>query len=303
MTKVEIHTVKQFIASMEAMMQFMHKLLAEENAMPPEPKTDTEKLKEITELRMMSKSGVWPDAVFPELIPATEDEKLHQSAKIIHDLIRLDMIDKKVLHLGCGEGQTAYVMANLHGPEKVVGYDAKNSDWKYENTNNLLLTNSWTEVEENGPYDIILANDIIDHAADFDQTLEKIKLIKNFDCKICLRCHPWLSRHGAHAENNKAYIHLVFSDDELSNMGIKTTPSHKLLDPQASYHKTFKNAGYSILSEKETRRDIEIFFTHNPNILRRIKEKFKNSANPKYATGEEFPRELLELEFIDYVLI
>jgi len=303
MTKIEIQTVKQFISHMEAMMHFMQKLLAEEKALPPEPKTDHEKLKEITELRMLSKSGVWPDAIPSEEICTTEDEKLHQGAKIVHELIKVDMIDKTVLQIGCGEGHVAYVMTNLHGPRKVVGCDAKKQDWKFENTNNLLLTNSWTDVEKNGPYDIILAHDVMDHTGDFDQTLEKIKSIKTEDCKICLRCHPWVSRHGAHADNNKAFIHLIFNEEELGNMGVKTLTSHKLLDPQESYKKTFKTAGYSILSEKETKRDVEMFFTHNPNILRRIKEKFKNSANQKFASGEEFPRNLLELEFIDYVLI
>ena len=50
MTKIEIQTVKQFISHMEAMVHFMQKLLAEEIAMPPEPKNDHEKLKEITSL-------------------------------------------------------------------------------------------------------------------------------------------------------------------------------------------------------------------------------------------------------------
>lgn len=303
MEKVEIKSVGHFISTMEAMLQFMHKLLAEEHHMPSAPKDETEKLKELTELRLLAKSSVWPEAINPELLTQTEDEKLHRGARIIHDLAHTDLIDKKVLDIGCGEGHTSFVAANLYGARLVVGYDIEDKKWNFTETENLVLTSSWSDVESYKLYDVILIHDVIDHTSDFDKTLEKLSLLKSETCKIFVRCHPWLSRHGTHNDLNKAFLHLVFTDEELYAMGVKSTIAHKLLDPLESYRKLFKNAGFTILSEKETRRDVEMFFTHNPNIRRRIKEKFQKSTKPEFANGDEFPRDLLELEFVDFVLI
>jgi hypothetical protein len=50
-------------------------------------------------------------------------------------------------------------------------------------------------------------------------------------------------------------------------------------------------------------REVELFFAHNPVILKRIKEKWNSSSNSEYASGIKFPREFMEIEFVDFTLI
>jgi hypothetical protein len=64
-----------------------------------------------------------------------------------------------------------------------------------------------------------------------------------------------------------------------------------------------KEAGFSIVREETTTQPIEMFFTHTPEILRRIKSRWKNSEIAEYSSGVVFPREALEIQFIDFTLI
>ena len=120
-----------------------------------------------------------------------------------------------------------------------------------------------------------------------------------------MRCHPWTSRHGTHLykQLNKAYLHLVFSEDELYAMGLKETKATVFLEPLETYRKMISDAGLKILNEDHINHPVELFFTHEEAILRRIKEKWANSKNQAFATGKEFPREMLEIQFVDFVLI
>ena len=122
-------------------------------------------------------------------------------------------------------------------------------------------------------------------------------------CKIYVRCHPWSSRHGAHLheEINKAFVHLVFTEDELSNMGYNVPFTHRLLDPLTSYRNLFKKVGYTILSEDIIKTTIEPFFYTNEKVAKRIKEKWQTMSG--FHNGQNFPRQYMDMEIVDFVLI
>lgn len=297
-------TIKEYIRAMEHMTGFMRSLLEEELKTPPKPTDEREKLSEITTLRLLAKSEKWPLAVPEDLICGdSEDHKLARAAGLVNDFIRTDLSNKKLLDFGCGEGHVPYVAANLVGVKMAVGYDINDQNWnQFENTVNLKFSTDFEEIKRNGPYDVILINDVIDHAE--ENILIKANKVKAPNGRIYLRCHPWTSRHGTHLykQLNRAYLHLVFSTDELFGMGLKETTAKKILDPLPEYKKMIEEAGLKISEEDVVTHPVELFFTHEPAVLRRIKEQWKVSKNKALALGTEFPRNVLEIQFVDFIL-
>lgn len=301
---MEQKIIKEYIRALEHITKFMRTLLEEELIPPVELLDDHSRLLEITTLRMLTKSKKWPLAVPDELICGEdEDQKLARASGILNDFIQTDLSDKKLLDFGCGEGHVPFVAANLAGVKLAIGYDILKQWNTFEHTPNLKFSNDFEEISNNGPYDAILINDVIDHTD--ENILTKAKELLNFKGRIYLRCHPWTSRHGTHLykQLNKAYLHLVFTSDELYSMGLKETPARKILDPIPEYKKLIEEAGLSITKENIISQPIEIFFTHEPSILKRIKEQWKKSNNEGFAAGTEFPREILEIQFVDFILV
>ena len=297
--------IKEYIRALEHMTGFLRTLLEEEMKMPPLPEGEREKLSEFTSLRMLAKSEKWPLAVPEDLICGDdEDHKLARAAGIVNEFIRTDLTDKKLLDFGCGEGHVPYIAANLIGVKSAVGYDLVQEWDKIESIPNLQFTSDFNVVKENGPYDVILINDVLDHNTDPDM-MKKVKSIKTETGRIYMRCHPWTSRHGTHLykQLNRAYLHLVFTEDELYAMGLKETKATILLDPLETYRKMISEAGLKVLNEDHIKHPVEIFFTHEEAVLRRIKEKWATSKNPSLAKGKTFPRDILEIQFADFVLI
>lgn len=299
-------TIKEYIRALEHIVQFMKNLLEEETKII-EPPTDN--VETLTNLRFLAKSDTWPKAVADDLLCGDdEDSKLARAAGIIQEFINVNLVEKNFLDFGCGEGHVPFVAATLSETKQTVGYDVSNQNWSHfdeKNIKNFLLTTNWEEVLSKGPYDVILVNDVLDHSGDPLKALQQIQKAKAPLGKILMRCHPWASRHGTHLykQLNKAYLHLVFTPDEIYAMGLKETTTQPALDPISLYRTLIKEAGLTILKEDTITQPIEMFFTHNPEILRRIKDKWKTSTNPLLASGEEFPREILELQFADFTLI
>jgi 2-polyprenyl-3-methyl-5-hydroxy-6-metoxy-1,4-benzoquinol methylase len=298
----EIRTVRQFMTTLESMKKFMQKFLDQENALVESPKNDTEQLRELTDLRILAKSESWPLAMDEnKIVQDTEEEKLHHSAQYINFVLKNKIYEKKVLDFGCKEGHLGYVASTLFNTSLMCSYDLENHNWDhFEKSENLIYTNNWDDVVSHGPYDVININDVIDHSQEFDKSLEKIIKVKSESGRIYVRCHPWTSRHGGHLENqlNKAYLHLVFTENELYQLGVKPTNVAMFTDPLATYSNLFKQAGLTIMREYIHRKSVELFFVHNPTILRRIKEKWKNSNS-----ADKFPREILEIEYVDFTLM
>jgi 2-polyprenyl-3-methyl-5-hydroxy-6-metoxy-1,4-benzoquinol methylase len=304
MKNMKIETVTDCINQMHEMLNYLKKLAESEKALTPPPTTEKERIKELSNLRMLLNSNVWPEAVDEEYVTQNQkEEKVHRGAAILRTLVNTDLIEANILDFGTGDGYVAYVAANLFSPRQVIGYDITEGDWEALKDNHLIFTTKWEEVVAKGPYDIIILNDILDHAGNVDFT--KIREVKSEAGRVFVRCHPWCSRHGAHAHEslNKAFVHLIFTEDEMYSMGIKTVPTQMLLDPLKAYKKLFQDAGLSVVRETVSRRDVEFFFIQNAPILRRIKEKWAKSEYAPYASGEEFPRELLEIEAVDFTLM
>lgn len=298
--------LREYIRGLEHMIGYFRSILDAENKNPAPPE---DKLLEITNLRTLAKSDVWPEAVPAELLCGEdEDSKLARATGIVQEFIKTNVAKKKFLDFGCGEGHVPYIVAAIFDSEYATGYDIKEQNWNTLEKNremNLLLTTEWNQVLEKGPYDVILVNDVIDHSADPLKVLKQIQEAKKPKLgKIYMRCHPWTSRHGTHIYKtlNKAYLHLVFSKEELYAMGLKEMATQPVLEPLTLYRRLFKEAGFTILKEDTVTQPVELFFSQNPDILRRIKEKWKKSTNKELVNGR-FPREILEIQFVDYTLI
>ena len=301
--------IKEYIRALEHITVFLRNLLEEEKAMP----LPGDSLKELTELRMLSKSEAWPAAVPNELLCEESDgAKMARASGILQEFVKTEIEGKKFLDFGCGEGHVPFISASLYGCEFSAGYDViRNPEWdkfheKNRDLKNFSLTNNWEEVVANSPYDVIIANDVLDHSGDPIKALQQIRSVKKDGTgKVFIRCHPWTSRHGTHLyrQLNKAYLHLVFSKEELYSMGLKEIATQPALDPLGLYRLILKDAGFTVISEEMVTQPVEMFFTHNPLILRRIKEKWKTSSDVDLANGTTFPREILEIQFVDYSLI
>lgn len=307
---MEIHSPKEFIAQMQEMIRFMQKLHDQEHKVPASPEGKTERLKEFTELRMLLRSEEWPAAVEEENILDNDHGRVKALATL-HTLVKNDMDGLKILDLNSEDGLCCISAVEDFSARKAVGYNpSQKMDEGREgylspvSRDDVTLTNQWSVVEENGPYDIIFANDILDHSNDFDKTLENVQKLRSQVSRIFIRCHPWVSRHGAHLHTqiNKAYVHLVFSPDELQNMGYTTRRfTHRLLDPVASYKRLFQKLGLSVMKQEAIRSTVEPFFYTNESVMRRIKERWQTMSG--YSDGKKFPREFMEIEVVDYTLI
>lgn len=290
--------IKEYIRSLEHQLIFLRSLLEDERRYPPMPIDEREKLMEITDLRFMLNSNQWPQAVEPELICGDdEDSKLQRASNIINEFIRIDLKNKNFIDFGCGEGHVPYIAASLAEVNLSVGYDLTDQNWaNFDELDNLKFTTNFQEIKQN-KFDVILLNDVLDHCEDPALLLKQIKEIKSDNAKIFVRCHPWTSRHSTHLYKkiNKAYMHLIFSEEELYSMGYNQTKTLKITDPINAYKQLFLNAELAIVDQEITTRPIEMFFTMKDSIIRRIKQNFDNVTN--------FPRDILEIQFIDYLLL
>lgn len=285
--------IKDYIVLLNDMTSFMNSLL-DENVQLDKPKDDS--LVEFTNLRYLCKSDAWPLAVPDNLICGeTEDEKLARAYGIVSEFINDNVYEANLLDFGCGEGHVPYVAYNIFGCKKAVGYDIV-PQWKTNDNENLIFTTDIEEVRANGLYDAIILNDVLDHSDSPEKIIEEVKKLKSHVGRIYVRIHPWTSRHASHLykQLNKAYLHLVFTEDELYKMGLQPEKIYKQFDPVTYYQSLFINHGFKILRQETITQPVELFFSAlNPVIGRRITEHLNKSV---------FPREILEIQFLDFVL-
>lgn len=257
--------------------------------------TDTE----FEELKKLLESDKWPAAVDPALICDTnsEEDKLNRAEGILELLIEEPLKDKKFLDFGCGEGHTAY-KAIAQEVTLSVGYDIiKNDNWAKYQADKLILTTNKEEVQQHAPFDVILIYDVIDHTTQ-EKASEILTLAKTLladNGKIYMRTHPFSSRHATHLyhKTNKAFMHLVFTEDELQKLGLEKTEDHwKVVYPLAKYKALITNVNLKIRSNNVLRQQVEPFFKQQI-VANKIIEKFNNKKFPDYQ---------LEQQFLDYVL-
>jgi len=295
---MDTKTIKEYIRALEHMTAFFRTMLDDELRMPSTYIPENSIFQEANELRFLLKSDAWPMAVPPDLICADEyDSKMTRASGLIYEFVKTDITDKKFLDFGCGEGHATFAANNLVEAD-AVGYDIESQKWDiFPKSDRLAFTTDFEKVKEMGPYDVIMANDVIDHCDDPLKALKQIESVLKPDGKVYIRFHPWTSRHATHLYRtlNKAYAHLVFSDEELQVIGVANTKVQKFFDPINDYQDIIKKSNLEIINEDIIRHEIELIFTTKDSILRRIKSNFENN-------NKRFSRDALEIQFINYVL-
>lgn len=240
--------------------------------------------KESDEFRLMKSlvhSDDWPEAVFSlQIADENSESDKAERAEGIADILLPPFSGKKFLDFGCGEGHVAKYVS---GEASVsVGYDITKSisskfDWENKEEK-FLLTTDFNNVVSEGPYDIVMIYDVLDHSSESpSEVLAKAKSVLAEDGRIYLRCHPWTGRHGGHAYRkiNKAFVHLAFSEEELDHLGVKLEHNRKILFPIGTYNKAIDEAGLVRESEPEVdTQEVESFFEENPLVKSRILAAF-----------------------------
>lgn len=270
----------------------------EEQAAPVVAVENTDELSTFESLKKVLMSDKWPLAVNPNLIcdVNSESDKKERGYGVIELLVEktLDQ-NSKFLDFGCAEGHCVAAAADL-GCGFSVGFDIKSHNWT--TSDKTKFTTNFDEVIALGPYDAILMYDVVDHVENEtpDSIVLKAVSVLKPDGHIYARCHPWMSRHGTHLYHklNKAYAHLVFTDEELAQIvEYNPEPNQKVLFPFATYDKLFKEiGGLRVLSRRPITEAVDPFFKI-PKIAELI---MKNT------THQKFPEFQMGLQFIDYVL-
>jgi 2-polyprenyl-3-methyl-5-hydroxy-6-metoxy-1,4-benzoquinol methylase len=242
----------------------------------------------------------WPHAIDPQLLKSPEDEqwKKERGQGVIQLMIDDDLKGLKFLDYGCGDGFAAH-QAAMDGCQLSVGYDIIPGRWDQFNLFNLKLTTNFEEVESDGPYDIILLFDVIDHLVDEQKAvvLSKAAKLLTDDGRIFLRAHPYTSRHATHIHNhlNKAFLHLIFTPEELKQLVPDqpfTIPNNSTCTPLIEYDAQIEAAGLRKMKQHQVREPVEEFFK-NPIIANRI---VKNNGL------QEFPEFQMSLQVVDMIL-
>lgn len=267
-------------------------------------KTNVE-VDEFEEIKKYLQSEDWPEAVldFQIVDQDSEEEKMDRAEGIIDILIQEDLDNKKFLDFGCGEGHMAKYASKQ---SKIsVGYDIKvpeKTSFNWDGLDqNFLLTTDFKKVIQNGPYDIIVLYDVLDHAEEsFEDVFDKVKSVLSDEGKIYLRCHPWSSRHGSHLYRkiNKAFIHLVLSEQEIKNLGFDFEFNKKIIYPLVSYESSIQRSGLKLLNRETETQEVELFFEENDILRNRILNAFEISDWAR----EGKPIFQMSLCFVDYIL-
>ena len=251
---------------------------------------------ECIKLKTLLDSEAWPKAVAPELIcdDNNEQDKFDRATGIVNVFIGELVENKKTLDFGCGLGHVPFA-ANLNGSKMAVGYDLVDN-FSVNEKPNLVLTTDWRQVMNHAPYDIITVFDVFDHLVDETpmNVLLNLKTVLSPKGKIYVRYHPFLSRHGSHIYKkvNKAYVHLVFTPDEIKSMFPFYVPEScpPILQPLKFCSTTPILAGLKIEKEHITRTPVEPFFKQE-EIKKRI---LQNTGLPLFSEQD------LSIEFVDH---
>lgn len=249
---------------------------------------------ELEQLQSLLKSTHWPEAVPGDLIcdQASDADKIERAEGILGMMVPT-LKGKSFLDFGCGEGHVA-VEATKRTDESVVGFDITPQGDLWDNSQ--ILTTDFAKVVEQGPYDVILIYDVIDHMeCEAQKVTEQLKEILAPKGKIYLRAHSWCSRHGAHLYHqiNKAFVHLVFTRDELEQMGydLELYPTRKVIYPVATYRQMFSD--FEIENISQNKQPVEEFFAKNMMVRNRIQKSWESGKFPQYQ---------MEQSFVDMVL-
>ena len=254
----------------------------------------------------LAQSDQWPQAIDPTELADEDsvDSLLIRADTIIGFLLPDDLVGKKILDFGCGNGLVASRCAD--NGATAVGYDVNPITLDYGFSPSVVLTQDLGVVAEKAPFDIVILYDVLDHAVGATPVdlLKQIKQFASDQTQIVVRTHPWTSPHATHLckKLNKAYLHLVFSDAELAGMGLANQPTLKVIHPLSEYRKWFADAGLTVVQETAATDRVPDFFAQNKAVAAKIKSHFKQSPYANLASGRDFPTQQLGIHFVDYLL-
>jgi 2-polyprenyl-3-methyl-5-hydroxy-6-metoxy-1,4-benzoquinol methylase len=255
-----------------------------------------ESIDEFSILKSLLESKDWPEAV-PEIMICddSEEDKTERSQSII-DFLNLPN-NTKVLDFGCGEG---HLVKSLNINNYVAfGYDiVKNGNFNWENPEGGLLTNDWSIITEESPFDRIIIYDVLDHCSNPVEVLKNIHKVCHPEAEIFCRCHPWTSPHGGHLYKklNKAYVHLVFSEQEILQLGYALEHVQRFIFPIAAAKKWFVDSGFEILEESTIQTEVPDFFKKTEPIKKRLQKLYDGKEN------FSFPEFQMAQSFNDFIL-
>lgn len=255
-------------------------------------------------LKALLESVDWPEAVFAAQIAdeASERDKAERG-EAIAEIMLPPYAGKKFLDFGCGEGHVARHVSKEASLS--VGYDINKPSesaaaWE-ERQGSLLLTTDFERVRLEGPYDLVLLYDVVDHCeCDPAELLKSVESVLAPEGKAIMRCHPWCGRHGGHIYRkiNRAFVHLVFSEDELRELGVEPEHNNKVLKPLVSYTRAIEASGLKKEGEAEIdSQEVEDFFRSTPLVRDRI---LSNWGVDEWK--QDPPQFQMSQCFLDYVL-
>lgn len=245
------------------------------------------------------KDPLWKVAVDPNfIIGDNENEKLLRARAIVSTM-ELDVsANCRILDFGCGEGHVVNLLAKSFYQSFVVGYDVK-KQWKTEPVEPNFLTTDFEKVEKSSPYDVVIFYDVLDHCEEdpYDVLMRVRKLVKPGG-KMKIRFHPYCSAHGSHHYHyvNKAFVHLMFNDEEMKKLGVKELPfTRKVLNPIQYYEELVKKTGMNVLFTRRMFSQTGPIFENNPRLKKRLLER-------NYPELHNIDYSRIETTFIDYWL-
>jgi len=253
-------------------------------------------------LKQLLLSKDWPKAAHDDQIcnfnSSRESIFRAQNSLNIFDLDEKALNGKRFLDFGCGSGFAA-VEAGARGATS-FGYDRFESNF-WEKNKGVGFFSDWhgvqKEVNLNGKFDFVLLYDVLDHVE--GEVIESVlsKIYSVCSGLVFIRCHPFCSRHGYHLHSllNKAFIHLIFSPQELHSLGLKKV-EHTLSIVNVRDYTSFFVKKFKILSEVRIEDPVDKFFNDNPFILNRINNKWFNGESKNDVLSN------MSCSFLDFVL-
>lgn len=295
---MDFMSLDKIIQNFEDILTQLKKIVSITNDQKIETIPEVEKKSDFDVLKSLLMSEEWPQAA-PDFLICEENEqdKIDRAEGIISYLSQ-DLRDKSFLDFGCGEGHVV-LNASTSGATKSHGYDilkSGNLNWE-EKKESFLLTNDFEKIKENGPYDFVLLYDVLDHTENPVEILNKVRQIVNENSKIFVRCHPFSSRHGTHLYRklNKAYVQLVFTDEELTELGLVSDIKQKTYFPIAENNKWFDGARFKTVSQDGVKTLVEDFFKDNKLVSSRITRDIYSKAFPEHQMAQVFNDYVLQI--------